>query len=117
MTVKSRVRVECHGEVTEISLDAPPMDDTIYEWSNALVATVEETQPKKLLVNFEFIDRLPSMAIGALLRVHRRIQAYSGQLRLCGMHAKVRELFTLVGLDGTIFKIFDSRRSAIESFE
>ena len=117
MTAKSRVRVECHGEVTEISLDAPPMDNTIYEWSNALVATVEEIKPKRLVVSFEFVNRLPSAAIGTLLRMHKRIQPYCGQLRLCGMRADVREVFKIMGLDGPVFKIFDSCRSARESFQ
>ena len=57
------------------------------------------------------------MAIGALRRVDECVRAYSGQIRLSGMPAAVREVLKITKLDGGVFQIFDSCRSARESFD
>jgi anti-anti-sigma factor len=104
--------------LTVIHADALLLErGVIFEWSDALAEFIEREKPGKLLVSFEQVKRFSSEAIGALIRAHRRVQAYSGQLKLCGLDPVARAMFRTANLDGTVFEIFDSCQQARESFQ
>jgi anti-sigma B factor antagonist len=109
-------QVTYHDDVTVIHLDSTSLDNVNFQWSDALVEFVEQQRPRRLVVNLELVDRIQSVAIGALIRLDKRMRAYSGQLRLCGMHRDLRQVFKVTKLDGAVFRIFDSCRLARESF-
>jgi anti-sigma B factor antagonist len=117
MAEEDHFRVTYDGEVTVVHVDALPPDNVGCPWANPLVEFVEQHKPTKLVVDFEAVAKFPSVAIGALLRVDKRVRAYSGQLRLAGMRPDVREVFKITRLDGSVFQILDSCRLARESFD
>jgi anti-anti-sigma factor len=110
-------QVTRHGDLTVIQLDGLFLDRAvIFEWSDALAEFLEKEKPGKLLMSFEQVKRFSSEAIGVVIRANRRVQAYSGQLKLCGLDPVIRDMFRTANLDGTVFEIFDSCGQARDSF-
>jgi anti-anti-sigma factor len=116
MADENHFQITHDGDVTVIRFETSPPANVALPWADPLVEFVEQQQPKKLLLDFEAVTRFPSATIEALLRVDKRVRAYSGQMRLCGMCREVREVFKITRLDENVFQIFDSCRSARRSF-
>ena len=55
---------------------------------------------------------MDSSGIGTLVEVFRRVNAYKGQLALCGMNDRVHGVFEITKLD-KFFKIFATESEAI----
>jgi anti-anti-sigma factor len=116
MAEEEGFRVTDDGDVTVIQLETTPLASAVCPWADPLAEFIDHRQPQKIVVDFQAVTSFPSMAIGALRRVDKRVREYSGQLRLCGMPRAVREVFKITKLDGSVFQIFDTFHSARESF-
>lgn len=79
----------------------------------SVMGYIEMERPKKLVVDFQAVRRLPSETINMLLQVRRRMQRYQGQLRLCCMTNEVRHVFKTMCLEGTVFTIVDNLDGAL----
>ena len=76
---------------------------------------IEENQPRKLLVDFAMVTHCSSAVINSMLLARKRLMAYGAVVRLCSMHKQVREAFSILRLDGTLFEIYESLPEAIEA--
>lgn len=81
--------------------------------SAAVMGYIDMERPKKLIVDFQEVRRVPSETINMLLQVRKRMQRYQGQLRLCSMTSEVRDVFKTMCLEGTIFKIAENLDGAM----
>lgn len=76
-----------------------------------LVGTCEN-KPRRLVINLTDVTYMDSSGIGTLVEVFRRVNAYKGQLVLCGMNDRVHSVFEITKLD-KFFKIFPTESEAL----
>ncbi len=117
MSEEKGFQVEHHDDVTVVQLKSSYEDGAACPWAAPLEEFISERKPEKVLVDFEHVTRFPSQGIESLLRVDSRVRDYGGQIRLCGMLRAVRDVFKIADLDGRVFRILDSFRSAKKSFD
>lgn len=103
------------GTVTVASFrDQKILDDlVIQQLGEELYRVAESEDCDSLLLNFSGVAFLSSSALGKLITLNKRVKAGGGQLRLCEMHPKILELFTLTGLD----KLFDIKLDEIAGLQ
>lgn len=75
-------------------LDALHLNDVI-----AILDKAEPTAAKALVVDLSAVDFIDSRAVGALIRVHKRMVAKGGGLYLANGQPAVKEIITLLRLD------------------
>ena len=111
-------QIQCQDDVTIIQVSETISErDRITIFSNELYRFVSEEKPPKVQVSFEQVKFFGSETLTALIRAHRRVREYGGQMVLCGMADDVRRVFKLCNLDGPVFQIYDSCQEAIESMD
>ena len=110
--------VSHQGTVTVLKLCSHDMMDHLLsnELQTAVVAFVEQERPQNLLVNFNDMRRFSSETINALLRARKRLAAYEGEMKLCGMRPEIRDVFRVMRLDGTVFEIYETFEQALAAF-
>ena len=114
---RPRIEVQQNGGITEvILLDQEILDEiTINEITESLFAVVADKAPVKLLLNFKTVRYLSSSALGALIRINKRIGETQGEFRLCQIKSSLLDIFKITKLD-KVFEIFDDAQSARGSF-
>ncbi len=81
------------------------------EVHKALVMVCQR-KPARLVINLEDVTYIDSSGIGTLVEVFRRINAYQGELGLCGLNERVHSVFEITKLDH-FFKIYDTEPEAL----
>ena len=69
----------------------------------------------RLLLNFDRVERLSSLALGMLIIVLKRVLSQHGQLKLCNLCPKVHEELGLTKLH-RVFDIYDNPEQAVADF-
>jgi anti-anti-sigma factor len=87
-----------------------------YEMQEELLRYLEETKPQRLIVSFKGVRRCSTEIINAMLRSRKRVAAAGGDVRLCGMHSTIRDVFRMLNLEGNVFEIFDTVDQAKTGF-
>lgn len=77
---------------------------------------VRKKRVKKVVLDFQGVDRLSSAVIGKIIGLYNRLVAKDGDLKLCGLNDVIREIFTITSLD-KVFEIHDDLESALWSFQ
>ncbi|MBN1355211.1 STAS domain-containing protein [bacterium] len=70
---------------------------------------------RKILLNLTRVSFIDSSGIGEIVRSMTTIQKHNGHLKLLGLEAKVRDLFTITRLI-TVFETFENEKEAVDSF-
>ena len=69
-------------------------------------------KPARLVINLGDVGHMDSSGIGTLVELFRRVNAYRGELILCGMNERVRSVFEITKLDH-FFSICDTEAEAL----
>ena len=77
---------------------------------------VEHSQPRRLVVSFDHVCSCGSQAVGDLVNLAKQVRKYGGEIKLCSMSNRVREVFDLCRLIGPVFDVYSSAGEAVESF-
>jgi anti-sigma B factor antagonist len=92
------------------------LDETVLEEiRSGLNGLVEAATVPKLLLDFSNVDYMSSAALGLLINVNKAIKDKNGQLRLSNIKPQIFEVFVTTKLN-KVFKVFDTRPEAMESF-
>ena len=89
----------------------------IMDLGNEILTYLDANRPMQLVVSFDGVNRFGTEAINMLLRIRGAATAYGGTVRLGGMTDGIREAFSILRLDGTIFDIFSTTDDAVASFQ
>lgn len=118
MTGDKHFQVEQVGDVTVLRLVDPKLFETLLvnEVQDELLGFLDEQRPDKLLVDFVHVTSCSTTIINGLLRAKMRLVARHGCLKLCGMQRGVREAFSTLNLDGTVFEIHATAADAVRAF-
>jgi len=102
--------------VTIVRLRARELDETkIQRLNQELGEAVEEPQRQRLVVDLEAVAFLTSTGIGAMIALQKRLKASGGIVKLCGLHADIRSLFSITQVD-RLFDIQANADDAVKSF-
>jgi anti-sigma B factor antagonist len=101
------------GEVTVIHL----IDNRVVlmELLELLDNAIQDGECGLLLINFGSLQQVSSAALGKLVKLMSRADTVRGKLKLCCLHADLRQVFKITRLD-RIFETFDTEVEALASF-
>jgi len=113
-----RIDVKNVANVTiATTLDMKLNDDlSIQEWGDQLLALLDDTTCKKLLVSFERVLFMSSSALRALITLNKKAKDAKAVLVLCGIDDNIMEAFRITRLD-SVFQIMKNEDDGIRAFE
>jgi anti-anti-sigma factor len=104
--------------ITEAQLQGDPVADGLRA---DLLAALERSGARHIVLDFQHVTYVSSVAFRPLLSLYRKIKENGGRLVLCGMKDRVSEVFhvtRLVRVSGTVaapFELQSDVPAAIES--
>jgi len=112
-----RIEVKKVADVTiATTLDMKLNDDmSIQEWGDQLIALLNDSACKKLLVSFERVLFMSSSALRALITLNKKAKEINAVLLLCGIDDNIMEAFRITRLD-SVFHIKKNEDEAVQSF-
>lgn len=79
-------------------------------------AWLDQATPDKVVVDFDLVRAFGSEAVGTLIRVVKRMRSSGGDLKLCSMGDRIREIFDICNLIPTVFEVYQSAGDAVQAF-
>jgi len=64
-----------------------------------------------ILLNFDGVEFMSSAALNKLISLNTKVKAAAGRLKLCGLRAEIKEVFTITRLD----RVFDLRKTEADA--
>ena len=108
---KSRFyNVEDHGDWIVAQIVDPYLQgDALAECLKLeLLQVVEANSPRLVVLDFQNVKLVSSLAVSSLLTVNQRLASMGVHLKMCSMNDSLRQLFRTLRLDGSLFKIYAS---------
>jgi anti-sigma B factor antagonist len=112
------LRVEEEGGVAVIMIleTAAMMEgDKVEELARELFDLIESRRYTKVLLNLSNAGYMSSAMLAQLVRLHRKMQAVKGKVRLCALRPPVMDAFKVSQFD-RLFEIFPDESSAMKRF-
>lgn len=105
------------GDLTVVRLKTGkiPDEDTIRSVFDLISKLISEMGRKQLVLNLAASEFLPSMALGKLVMLNRKVQTVEGRMALCHLSETVHESLQHTRLL-PLFKIYPSEAEAVASF-
>ena len=112
-----RIDVKKVADITiATTIDMKLNDDlTIQEWGDQHIATLDDSECKKLLVSFERVLFMSSSALRALIALNKRAKEANTALVLCGIDDNIMEAFRITRLD-SVFQIKKNEDEGVQAF-
>lgn len=102
------------GDLTVVSLEGYLDAHTAPEFEATIQDKIDEGRVQ-VVVDCTELEYISSAGLGVFMGFIEDLRESGGDLKICGLIPKVREVFELLGFDA-LFEIFDDRSSALESF-
>ena len=108
---------EDFGSVTVVRLKTPKTldEDTIRAVFEPIYSLVGEVGRTQLILSLDAVEHLPSLAVGKLVMLNRKVQATNGRLALCQLTPAVLETLESTRLM-ELFTICATEEEALQSF-
>ena len=87
----------------------------VIELLDLLDNAVDDQYLEHLVIDFDNIQQVSSAALGKLVKLRNRSESLRGKLKLCCLHADLRQVFKITMLD-RYFEIYDTEEEALSSF-
>lgn len=91
-------------------------DVDIQALEKTLFPLIDQNHKPLILLDFSNVKFLTSSVLGLLIRVLKKVNMAGGGLRMCGINAKILEIFNITRLD-KVFEIFPTREKALLDFQ
>jgi anti-anti-sigma factor len=79
------------------------------------VRTCLEQGARKIIINLEKVSYLDSSGVGELVGCYTSIKNKGGELRICGMNARIFNLIKMTSLH-SVFEVKDTEEEALAGF-
>lgn len=114
---RQRLEVEDVGDITVVNfLDKKILDEqNIQAIGEQLFGLVEESQRRKMLLNFSNVEYLSSAALGKLITLNKKLQSAGGRLILSNIDKNIYEVFEITKLN-KVFNIQKDEQTAMQAF-
>jgi anti-anti-sigma factor len=118
MVTTDKLSFSTQGDVTIIHLPPELIDPLdIATAREQWRAHVLEKKPRQVVVSFDSVRSCASEAVGGIVHLGTTIRNYGGEIKLCSMGERVREIFDICRLVPTVFDVYNSTGEAVESYE
>ncbi|HMB94853.1 MAG TPA: STAS domain-containing protein [Tepidisphaeraceae bacterium] len=109
-------RTQTLQSVNVIELAIPEMIDALEfdRLNETLLATLDGKASQSWLLDLSSVDYLGSATLGLIVNIRQQIKAGGGKLVLCGMSARLKEIFHTCSME-RLFTIAKNRPEAIKS--
>jgi anti-sigma B factor antagonist len=97
--------------VARICAEAILNETQVQAFGQALLA-LADVPGRRVILNFLGLQHLTSLALGELIRLHKRLAESGGELCLADIDPRIYELFSITRLD-RLFRIFDREEEAV----
>ena len=97
--------------IARVRLEASLNEDQVRALRQALLA-LADVPGRRVILNFLGLQQLTSLALGGLIRLHKRLAESGGELCLADIDPRIYELFSITRLD-RLFRIFDREEEAV----
>jgi anti-sigma B factor antagonist len=84
---------------------------SIEQLGEELNALVTVDKRNMILLNFDTVEFMSSAALNKLISLNSKVKAAAGRLKLCGLRAEIKEVFTITRLD----RVFDLRKTEVDA--
>lgn len=104
-----------HGETAVV---VTPKGDVDASSAPQLRATLDDLLVQgvhNFVIDLSSVEFLDSSGIATLVQLFKRVRIGEGDVRVCGLQAKVQRVFALIRLD-RVFDTFEGRAEALASF-
>ena len=99
--------------IAGLAIEAVTMEEN--EAVKCKLSQVIEEGGKKIIFDFSKTTFISSIVLASLIFVLNRVREMGGDMVLCGVQGKVKEIFEVTNLD-KVFKIYSTREDALKSF-
>jgi anti-anti-sigma factor len=108
---------EDFGQVTVVRLKNTKVlnDDTTRAVFDPIYSLVGSMGRNRLVLNLAAAEYLPSVALGKLVMLNRKVQADNGRLALCQVSSTAGEVLETTHLN-ELFSIYATEQEALQSF-
>jgi len=102
-------------EVSVIELTGPRIfgSPLVSELEEDLLDFIESNQPRRVLIDFSRVTHCTTAVINGFLRAKKRLVEAGGKFYLSDMTDPIRDGYRMLNLDGTVFRIYEDRASAL----
>jgi anti-sigma B factor antagonist len=116
-TADPLLEVEQVGDVTLVKVTQPRIldEEMTEEIGGQLFSLVKDLGCRKLVLNFDRVERLTSVLLGKLVLLHRKVEDAGGRLILCNIQPRVYEIFELLRLPH-VLNIRAGEQQALQAF-
>lgn len=116
--VSPKIKVEyAQSAVIAILTDEKILDEAdIRGLEESFMPLIESSGNINLVLDFSNVKFMTSAVLGLLIRISRKIYESQGQMKLCGINPKIKEIFKITRLD-RVFDIHTDRYDAIRSLD
>lgn len=97
--------------IARVRLEAILNEAQVRAFGQALLA-LADVPGRRVILNFLGLQQLTSLALGGLIRLHKRLAESGGELCLADIDPRIYELFSITRLD-RLFRIFDREEEAV----
>ena len=97
--------------IARVRVEAILTAEQVQVFGQALLA-LADVPSRRVILNFLGLQHLTSLALGGLIRLHKRLAESGGELCLADIDPRIYELFSITRLD-RLFRIFDREEEAV----
>jgi anti-anti-sigma factor len=111
------LEVEQIGQVTVAKFNARYIleEEKVQSVGKQLLSLGEQVGPRRLVLNFDAVERLSTEMLGKLIALHKRIEAKGGRLALCNVKPQLYEILKILKLP-QILSIYADEEEALQEF-
>ncbi len=112
--VNPKIKVEyAQGAAIATLTDEKILDEAdIRGLEASIMPLIESSGNINLVLDFSNVKFMSSAVLGLLIRISRKIYESQGQMKLCGINPKIKEVFKITRLDRVLTSTrIDMRRS------
>lgn len=110
------VEITIEGSVAVVAFKSTSISDVdqIAITSKQVKEFVDENQPSQLIFDFAGVKFFSSQALGLLLDVRARLEAYDGEVAISAIDPQLHRVFKITNLD-KVFKFYPDVESAVKA--
>ncbi len=113
-TAYDHFRVEYRNGLAVLQLVDPPQFNDFGRLHTEVLAYLDAANPAMLVIDFSHISYCSTAVFNAMVMVASRM---AEKPKLCGMNSVVRDGFTTLNLEGTVFELYDTIDAAQRSLD
>ena len=112
------LHIQTIGDVTVVNfIESSILDaSSISSIGQQLYELVDKQDRKKVVLDFEKVRFLSSMALGVLINLRKKSAAIKGSIALCSLRPELFRVFKISKLD-KLFKCYENEEKALNSFD